>query len=64
MSFFTVRHIKSVDGFTGCYRGMVPKMCSYTVCTLIYDKTLEHFQTNSEQNEEEDDDNESVRYTL
>jgi len=63
--FFTVKHIKSVDGFTGCYRGLVPKMCSYTVSTIVCDKTLEYLQANSvEQNEDEDDEDESVRCVL
>jgi len=63
--FFAVKHIKSVDGFTGCYRGLVPKVCSYTVSTIACDKTLEYLQSNSvEQNEDEDDGDESVRYVL
>lgn len=64
MLFFTVRHIKSVDGFTGCYRGLMPKLCSYTVSTIACERTLEYLQTNSEQNEDEDDEEESVRYTI
>jgi len=53
-----------VDGFTGCYRGLMPKLCSYTVSTIACERTLEYLQTNSEQNEDEDDEDESVRYTL
>jgi len=50
-----------VDGFTGCYRGLVPKLCSYTVSTIAYDKTLEYIQSNTVQNDEEDEEDESVR---
>lgn len=54
-----------MDGFTGCYRGLVPKVCSYTVSTIACDKTLEYLQSNSvEQNEDEDDEDEIVRYVL
>nr|XP_012223507.1 PREDICTED: mitochondrial carrier homolog 2-like [Linepithema humile]XP_012223508.1 PREDICTED: mitochondrial carrier homolog 2-like [Linepithema humile]XP_012223509.1 PREDICTED: mitochondrial carrier homolog 2-like [Linepithema humile]XP_012223512.1 PREDICTED: mitochondrial carrier homolog 2-like [Linepithema humile]XP_012223513.1 PREDICTED: mitochondrial carrier homolog 2-like [Linepithema humile]XP_012223514.1 PREDICTED: mitochondrial carrier homolog 2-like [Linepithema humile] len=59
--FTYIKHIKSVDGFTGCYRGLMPKLCSYTVSTIACERTLEYLQTNSEQNEEEDDEDESVR---
>ncbi|XP_028048470.1 mitochondrial carrier homolog 2 isoform X2 [Monomorium pharaonis] len=60
--FTYIKHIKSVDGFTGCYRGLVPKMCSYTISTIVYDKALEYLQSNSvNQNEDEDDEDESVK---
>lgn len=60
--FTYIKHIKSTDGVTGCYRGLVPKVCSYTVSTIACDKTLEYLQSNSvEQNEDEDDEDESVR---
>lgn len=41
---FTVKYIKSVDGLTGCYRGLVPKLCSYTVSTIVCEKTAESIQ--------------------
>ncbi|XP_066586773.1 mitochondrial carrier homolog 2-like [Prorops nasuta] len=37
--FKYVKYIKSVDGFTGCYRGLVPKLCAYTVSAIAFDKT-------------------------
>lgn len=60
-SSFTVKYIKSVDGFTGCYRGLIPKVCSCTVSTIACDKTLEYLQQKWVQNEDEDDENELVR---
>lgn len=43
----------------------MPKVCSYTVSTIACDKTLEYLQSNSvEQNEDEDDEDESVRCVL
>ncbi|KMQ96906.1 mitochondrial carrier 2-like protein [Lasius niger] len=59
-AFTYIRHIKSIDGLTGCYRGLLPKVCSYTVSTIACDKTLEYLQFNSVQNEDEDDENEIV----
>ncbi|XP_072744635.1 mitochondrial carrier homolog 2 [Anoplolepis gracilipes] len=62
--FTYIGHIKSTDGFMGCYRGLMPKVCSYTVSTIAYDKTLEYLQLNLVQNEDEDEDgneNELVR---
>lgn len=65
MLFLAVKYIKNLDGFTGCYRGLVPKVCSYTVSTIACDKTLEYLQSNSvEQTEDEDDEDERVRYVL
>ncbi|KAH0946489.1 hypothetical protein HN011_011750 [Eciton burchellii] len=60
-AFTYIKYIKKVDGFTGCYRGLVPKLCSYTVSTIAYDKTLEYIQSNTVQNDEEDEEDESVR---
>lgn len=59
---FPVKHIKSVDGFTGCYRGLAPKLCSYTVSTIASQKTAEYLQLDPVQNEDEDDEDETVRY--
>lgn len=65
-AFTYIRHIKSIDGLTGCYRGLVPKVCSYTISTIACDKTLAYLQLNSnEQNEDInidiDDENEIVK---
>ena len=39
IDYFAVRYIKNVDGFTGCYRGLVPKLCAYTVSAVAFEKT-------------------------
>lgn len=31
---FTVKHIKSVDGFYGCYRGLTPKLVGSIVSVI------------------------------
>lgn len=41
--FQYVRYIKSVDGFTGCYRGLVPKLCAYSVSAVVADKVSDSF---------------------
>lgn len=39
--FQYVRYIKSVDGFLGCYRGLVPKLCSRTLHGVVHAKAAE-----------------------
>ncbi|XP_057333959.1 mitochondrial carrier homolog 2-like [Microplitis mediator] len=41
--FQYVRYIKAVDGFTGCYRGLVPKLCAYTVNGVIMEKVNDSY---------------------
>lgn len=67
---FSVKHIKSVDGFAGCYRGLVPKLCSYTVSTIASQKTSDYLQLVLEANQDktngvsEVEENESDRCLL
>lgn len=59
-----IKYIKSVDGFTGCYRGLVPKLCAYTVSAIVSEKTAESIklrQGESHQVEPEDDDDDEER---
>ncbi|KOC63222.1 Mitochondrial carrier like protein 2 [Habropoda laboriosa] len=37
--FQYVRYIKNVDGYTGCYRGLIPKLCASTVSAAVFEKT-------------------------
>ncbi|XP_011314223.1 mitochondrial carrier homolog 2-like [Fopius arisanus] len=39
--FQYVRYIKSVDGFAGCYRGLVPNLCANAVNTIAIGKAME-----------------------
>lgn len=34
-----MKYIKNVDGISGCYRGVIPKMCADTVNAIVFDKT-------------------------
>ncbi|CAK9797728.1 Mitochondrial carrier homolog 2 [Anthophora quadrimaculata] len=36
--FQYVRYIKNVDGYTGCYRGLIPKLCASTVSAVVFEK--------------------------
>ncbi|KAJ8667575.1 hypothetical protein QAD02_009238 [Eretmocerus hayati] len=36
--FQYLRYIKGVDGFAGCYRGLVPKLCAQTLYAVSFDK--------------------------
>lgn len=35
------RYIRKVDGLTGCYRGLVPKLCAYTISAVAMERTFE-----------------------
>jgi len=35
---FSVGYIRRVDGFVGCYRGLVPKLCASTISSITYQK--------------------------
>lgn len=59
---FSVKHIRKVDGLTGCYRGLMPRMCSYAVSTIASQKTAEYLQLEVIQIEDEDEEDELVRY--
>ncbi|CAD6240223.1 GSCOCG00002564001-RA-CDS [Cotesia congregata] len=41
--FQYVRYIKACDGFTGCYRGLVPKICAYTINGVVMDKISDSY---------------------
>lgn len=43
-----VKHIKTVDGFTGCYRGVVPKVCGNLVGAVVSQKVLHYFPEEDE----------------
>lgn len=50
--FQYVRYIKNVDGFTGCYRGLIPKLCSYTVSAVAFEKTAKLVKFDKEPSKE------------
>ncbi|XP_012273834.1 mitochondrial carrier homolog 2 [Orussus abietinus] len=59
--FSYVKYIKSVDGFTGCYRGFAPKLCSYTLSAVAVEKTRECFTfTNVPDSQVDDEDDENL----
>ena len=36
---FAAGHIRSVDGFYGCYRGLTPKLVG-TICTMVFSEKI------------------------
>ncbi|XP_014231041.1 mitochondrial carrier homolog 2-like [Trichogramma pretiosum] len=38
--FQYVSYIKSVDGLTGCYRGLAPRLCANAIYAIAYDKAV------------------------
>lgn len=51
-----------MDGFTGCYRGLVPKLCSYTVSTIASQKTAEYLQLDVVPDCFGDEEDETTKY--
>ncbi|XP_015171611.1 PREDICTED: mitochondrial carrier homolog 2-like [Polistes dominula] len=54
--FQYVKYIKSVDGFAGCYRGLVPKLCAYTLSAVAFEKTSECITFSDEPDKNKDDE--------
>ncbi|KAF7396039.1 hypothetical protein HZH68_010089 [Vespula germanica] len=54
--FQYVRYIKNVDGFSGCYRGLVPKLCAYTISAVAFEKTSECISFSGEPDKNIDDE--------
>ncbi|XP_035732410.1 mitochondrial carrier homolog 2-like [Vespa mandarinia] len=54
--FQYVRYIKNVDGFSGCYRGLVPKLCAYTISAVAFEKTSECISFSGEPDQNIDDE--------
>lgn len=48
--FEYVKYIKSVDGFTGCYRGLMPKICGSLTCVFVNEKVVEILDKNERKN--------------
>lgn len=42
--FQYVKYIKRVDGFTGCYRGLIPKLCAGTISAVVSDRTSKYLE--------------------
>lgn len=54
--FQYVRYIKNVDGFTGCYCGLMPKLCAYTISAVAFEKTSKLIKFSDERNVDTNDD--------
>ena len=54
--FQYVRYIKSVDGFSGCYRGLIPKLCAYTVSNVAFKRTSKCIEVIVKRFENEEND--------
>lgn len=55
--FEYVKYIKSVDGITGCYRGIVPKVCGNIVGVITSDKILRKYDKLERQTDNNELDN-------
>lgn len=53
--FEYVRYIKSVDGFSGCYRGLVPKVCGSIAGAVASQKIVERMERDDPDEEVDED---------
>lgn len=42
-----MKYIKSVDGITGCYRGLFPKVCGNLICAITTEKITERLENDA-----------------
>lgn len=54
--YVSVRHIKTVDGFTGCYRGLESKACGSILSAIATQKITDYLEINKVEEDEEDMD--------
>lgn len=50
---FSVRHIKSVDGYSGCYAGLGPKLTGNLLSVVVSQRIADYIK--GPQDDEEDD---------
>ncbi|XP_076225695.1 mitochondrial carrier homolog 2 isoform X2 [Nomia melanderi] len=68
--FEYVKYIKNVDGISGCYRGVIPKMCADSISAVAFNKTLKSVKKlmndmNKEKKEEgKEESEEDERYKI
>ncbi|XP_046735414.1 mitochondrial carrier homolog 2-like [Diprion similis] len=54
--FQYVKYIKTVDGYAGCYRGLVPKLCANAISAFAFQKTAESITFANEPDKQIDED--------
>ncbi|XP_019871349.2 mitochondrial carrier homolog 2-like [Aethina tumida] len=60
--FEYVKHIKSVDGFSGCYRGLAPKVCGSLLSAVVTQKIIDSMEPVENENDNEQEEPEEVRW--
>jgi carrier protein len=53
--FQYVKHIKTVDGLSGCYRGLGPKVCGNLISVVATQKMIDYLDLNRAEEEEDTD---------
>ncbi|XP_014218960.1 mitochondrial carrier homolog 2 [Copidosoma floridanum] len=54
--FQYVKYIKNIDGLSGCYRGLAPKLCGLTIYAIVFDKSLKHIEFTEEDRDPQEND--------
>lgn len=59
-----MKHIKSVDGFVGCYNGLAPKVCGNLLSAIATQKLLDYLEPPKDDEEDfEDEPTEEQKYS-
>lgn len=56
-----MKYIKSIDGFTGCYNGLAPKLCGNLLSAVITQKFVENLDPPKEDEDYEEEPNEEQK---
>lgn len=56
MCFFSVQHIKQVDGFGGCYRGLTPKLVGSVIGVIGSEKVVKKLGLDGTHEDDEKDE--------
>lgn len=59
-----MKYIKSVDGFIGCYRGLVPKVCGNLVSAIASQKIIEKLELETQEQSDGEDETEENKYVI
>lgn len=54
-----MKHIKSVDGFAGCYRGLGLKLCGHMVSVIGTQKVIDYLELEKKIEQEDSDEEET-----
>lgn len=58
---FSVSYIYTVDGLSGCYRGLAPRLSGNLVLAVVYSKATNYLKIDSSTDEDDDEGEENLQ---